>query len=265
MLIFLKLGGSLITNKDLPNTARQLVLNRIAGEISNALQHDKQIKLLIGHGSGSFGHVAGKKYGTRKGVHSKHQWNGFIKVWKAARDLNQIVLEELLKSGLNAISIPPSAFITTTNQELKTWNPQPIQAALDADLIPLVQGDVIFDDQLGGTILSTEEIFKLLAPQLKPERILIAGQDEGVWSDYPQCHQLISEIHTENYDELHPLIGGSSSTDVTGGMAEKVRSMISLVDTLPTTEVLIFSGAQAQNIFKTLSGTRIGTLIKKNR
>jgi len=54
MLIFLKLGGSLITNKDLPNTARQLVLNRIAGEISNALQHNKQIKLLIGHGSGSF-------------------------------------------------------------------------------------------------------------------------------------------------------------------------------------------------------------------
>jgi len=174
-------------------------------------------------------------------------------------------LEALLTSGLNAISIPPSAFITTTNQKLKTWNPQPVQAALDAGLIPLVQGDVIFDDQLGGTILSTEEIFTLLAPQLKPERILIAGQDEGVWSDYPQCHQLISEIHTENYDELHPLIGGSSSTDVTGGMAEKVRNMINLVDILPTTEVLIFSGAHAQNIFKTLSGARIGTLIRKNR
>ena len=263
MLIFLKLGGSLITDKNQPNTAQPQVLARIAEEISAAIQHNKHIKLLIGHGSGSFGHVAGKKYGTRKGVKSEEQWKGFVNVWKAARDLNQIVLESLLKSGLKTISMPPSAFLTTTNQTLQTWNPQPIQSALDAGLIPLVQGDVIFDDQIGGTILSTEEIFNFLAMQLKPQRILIAGQDEGVWSDYPQCNHLISEITTKNYEALRPLIGGSSSTDVTGGMTEKVRNMINLVDSLPSTEILVFSGSHAQNIFKTLSGDQIGTRIKQ--
>ncbi len=262
MLVFLKLGGSLITDKSKPNTAQTFVLARIAGEISAALKTNKEIKLLIGHGSGSFGHVAGEKYGTRKGVNSRDQWEGFVKVWKAARDLNQIVLETLLGSGLNTISIPPSAFLTTTNQTLKTWNPQPIQAALNAGLVPLVQGDVIFDDQLGGTILSTEEIFKFLALHLKPEKILIAGQDEGVWSDYPECSHLIPEIHAQNYPELRSQIGGSSSTDVTGGMAEKVRNMMELASLLPATKILIFSGLQEQNISRALSGDQIGTLIK---
>ena len=64
MLVFLKLGGSLITDKNKPNTAQALVLARIAGEISATLKNNKGIKLLIGHGSGSFGHVAGEKYGT---------------------------------------------------------------------------------------------------------------------------------------------------------------------------------------------------------
>ena len=60
------------------------------------------------------------------------------------------------------------------------------------------------------------------------KRILIAGQDEGVWSDYPECSHLIPEIHAQNYPELRSQIGGSSSTDVTGGMAEKVRNMMEL-------------------------------------
>ena len=264
MLIFLKLGGSLITVKNQPNTALPLALKRIAGEISAALRQNPKVKLLLGHGSGSFGHVAGKKYGTRNGVHSPQEWEGFVKVWKAARDLNQIVVESLLEAGLNTISIPPSAFITTAGQDLKTWNPQPIQSALEAGLIPLVQGDVIFDDLLGGTILSTEEVFKPLALYLKPDRVLVAGLEEGVWSDYPHCQHLISEIHNQNYSELHALIGGSSSIDVTGGMAKKVSDMVELVRALPSTEVLIFSGAQPENIFKALAGEQIGTLIKQN-
>ena len=52
MLIFLKLGGSLITNKNIPFSARKDTLRRLAAEISEALDTNPELKLLIGHGSG---------------------------------------------------------------------------------------------------------------------------------------------------------------------------------------------------------------------
>ena len=69
-LIFLKLGGSLLTDKTSEETLRPDVLDRLASEICQALALDRCIPLLLGHGSGSFGHVAAAKHGTRKGVSS---------------------------------------------------------------------------------------------------------------------------------------------------------------------------------------------------
>ena len=64
-LQFLKLGGSLITEKDLPRTPLLEVIERLVGEIASVLSGKVNLKLLLGHGSGSFGHVPAKEYGTR--------------------------------------------------------------------------------------------------------------------------------------------------------------------------------------------------------
>ena len=60
-LVFLKLGGSLITDKNTPRTARIEVLQRVGIEIKSALEQDSSLQILLGHGSGSFGHFSGKK------------------------------------------------------------------------------------------------------------------------------------------------------------------------------------------------------------
>jgi len=45
---------------------------------------------------------------------------------------------------------------------------QPFQAALDAGVVPVVHGDIAFDQELGGTVASTEEIFTFLAREMTP-------------------------------------------------------------------------------------------------
>jgi isopentenyl phosphate kinase len=55
-LVFLKLGGSLITDKNQAHTARLDVLERMAFEIAAARAQDQDLKIVLGHGSGSFGH-----------------------------------------------------------------------------------------------------------------------------------------------------------------------------------------------------------------
>ena len=87
-LVFLKLGGSLITDKHTPRSARREVINRIAQEITNALQTNPELQIVLGHGSGSFGHTSGKKHGTIDGVDSLEGWLGFAVVWHDASLLN---------------------------------------------------------------------------------------------------------------------------------------------------------------------------------
>lgn len=44
----------------------------------------------MGHGSGSFGHVAAAKHGTINGVSGPTQWKGFCDVSDAASRLNRL-------------------------------------------------------------------------------------------------------------------------------------------------------------------------------
>jgi len=67
-LVFLKLGGSLLTDKTQVEAVQEDALRRVAGEVSRACQDAPHLRLLLGHGSGSFGHVAARQHGTRAGV-----------------------------------------------------------------------------------------------------------------------------------------------------------------------------------------------------
>jgi isopentenyl phosphate kinase len=263
LLVFLKLGGSLITDKTSAHSARVDVIDRLAGEINASIAAHPDLRLVIGHGSGSFGHVPAKKYGTRGGVHSAAGWLGFAQVWREARSLNQLVIEALASAGLPVIAMPPSAGVTAMGGEIVRWDLEPLRAALSAGLIPVINGDTIFDQLRGGTILSTEELFLHLARQLHPRRILLAGIEDRVWADYPACQQGIAEITPANIDRIAPLLGSSAATDVTGGMRSKVETMLSLVRSLPTLEVLIFSGLQPDLVKKALAGSSPGTKISQ--
>ena len=156
---------------------------------------------------------------------------------------------------------------------IAAWDLQPIRAALDVGLLPVVYGDVAFDSVRGGTILSTEDLFVHLAAHLKPTRILLAGDEEGVLANYPADPQLIPEITPSTANQVWssvtrqsrggtPQAGASSApADVTGGMAGKVQAMLNLVNQLADCQVRIFSGLVPGNIQNALAGASLGTLL----
>lgn len=258
---FLKLGGSLITEKQTPHTLCPERLNRICAEISHFIDENPQEKLLIGHGSGSFGHVPASEYGTRSGVKSTQEWTGFHKVWQEARALNALVVDSLIANEVQAVSFAPSSTVTPSSSEIWSWNLEPVRASVRHGLIPVVYGDVVFDLALGGTILSTEELFAHLARKMEPTRILLAGLEAGVWADFPDKRHLIEKISPSTFAEQKKLIQGSASTDVTGGMISKVEQMLKLVTEIPGLQVVIFSGVPQGSVYDFLSGKPGGTLI----
>jgi isopentenyl phosphate kinase len=259
-MIFLKLGGSLITDKSRPETVRTDVLDRLAHEIADGMRADPKMQLLLGHGSGSFGHQAATRYGTHQGAASREDWLGFAEVWRVANRLNRLVIDALYVAGLPAVSFPPSASGIAGAGDLTDLATEPIERALAAGILPVVAGDVAFDRQRGSTIVSTERVFGYLAPHLRPTRLLFAGVDAGVYADFPANTRLYTVLTDAELADA--TVTGSAATDVTGGMADKVRQAMALVRLLPGLEVRIFSGEVPGMVVRALAGEPVGTLVR---
>jgi len=258
-LIFLKLGGSLITDKARAETALPDLIITLLSDLKQFMLENPDQKVLLGHGSGSFGHHAAAKYHTRDGVNNREEWHGFAEVWHSARKLNQIVLETGRQAGLDLIAFPPSASILLENKKVKSWNLEPLKMALQKDLIPLIYGDVVFDEKLGGTILSTEELFAHLAKELKPARILLAGKEAAVFADFPQNQSPIRQLDKDA--KLEATLQTSENQDVTGGMRAKVEEMQALCRAIPGTQIEIFHAEAKNDLHNALIGRHSGTII----
>ena len=260
-LVFLKWGGSLITDKNRPHTPRLEVLTRLAQETAAALAHNPGLRLVLGHGSGSFGHIPARRYGTRAGVGTPEQWRGFAEVWQEAAALDHLVLDALRAAGLPVLSFPASASLLARNGQVVRWELSPVRMALHAGLLPVIYGDVVFDEGRGGTIFSTEDLFAYLARQLSPSRLLLAGIEQGVWADYPARTRLVEEIAPASLLQGSAVLRGSESPDVTGGMVSKVTQMVALAEQVPGLQVVIFSASQPGILEQVLAGGKAGTII----
>ena len=274
-LVFLKLGGSLITDKTRPYSVRLDKLSALANEIHSALSEAPNLRLVLGHGSGSFGHFAVKEHlapyllpqNSANLAEKKEEgyWRGFAEVWYRATQLNRYVVEALHEASIPTMAIQPSASIVSKNGAIEHWELSPLESALEAGIVPVIYGDMVFDSVKGGAVLSTEVLMFYLAHRLKPKRILLAGIEAAVWADFPARQQRVEKVTPSSYKKLADKVGGSHGVDVTGGMKSKVEEMLSLVEQIPNLIVQIFSGEESGNIERTLNGAALGTIITSDK
>lgn len=259
MLVFIKLGGSLITDKRVESSFRHDVATRLATEIAAALQQKPDLRLVIGHGSGSFGHFAAKRFGTINGVHSDEEWRAFAHVATVASELNHLVAKTLDKAGVPVWRIQPSASAYSRDGDLVSVVAFPLKRAVERRLVPLVYGDVSLDETRGGTIISTERILSFLAGAMTPQRILLLGEVEGV---YDTTGRIIPQITPSNIAEVEEALGGSAGTDVTGGMETKVRDMLALTQRIRGLTIRVMDGTQPDLLRRVLlEETQPGTVL----
>ena len=263
MLQFVKFGGSLITDKGRAYTAQHETIGRLAEEVRQSLDAEPGLRLLLGHGSGSFGHWAAEPYGTQRGVSTPREWRGYAEVAAAAARLNRMVTDAFLEAGVPVLSVQPSASARCRDGELVSLDTRPIREALGHGLVPLVYGDVALDEVRGGTIASTEDFFVYLADDLRPDRILLLTRVPGVLDAHGE---VVPRITPESLPLLREMLSGSEAVDVTGGMADKVERMVELVARHPQTTVRILTGTEPGLLRRCLADGDVGagTLIRSD-
>ncbi len=267
MYTFIKFGGSVITDKSGQEAADLPVIARLAAELAAARTARPELELVLGHGSGSFGHLYAARYGVHKGLVSGADYVGFALTAGAALRLNRIVVDTLLAAGVPALALQPSASLWAERGHIMEWDTTHIGRALSHGLVPVIHGDVAFDSAQGTAIISTEALLAHLteATKLRPARIILVGE-EAVYTADPRrdpTAQRIPLITAANLTTvLHGAVG-SHAVDVTGGMRSKLELMWRLVQSIPSLEVHLI-GPASGNLATILAGRPLdsGTLIR---
>lgn len=260
-IALLKLGGSLITDKSKPLTARPRVIRRLAREIKAALSRRKNLQIILAHGSGSFGHVPATRYATAEGFKDDLGRMGACITHDVAAQINRIVVKELLGVGLPAVSVPPSTIFTGFAGKPSGKFLEPVLILLKNRIIPVLYGDVIWDRKQGSAVFSGETSLKIVAEELvkigwKVDRDIQCGVEDGVRG---KNGRVIPRITEKNFPRLRKYLSSSASTDVTGGMLHKVKESLALARLGVRT--LITGGARGR-LQRALTGNDVaGTLI----
>ncbi|OVE84239.1 isopentenyl phosphate kinase [Natronolimnobius baerhuensis] len=222
-MIVLKLGGSAITDKDRPETLDGAALEEAAAAI--AVTHaakERDEGLVIVHGGGSFGHHNASEHGVTT-TEGSHDTAAVFDIHGAMTTLNQFVLTRLAEHDVPAVPVHPfSAAHRDTDGDLTLPTGQ-VETLLEEGFVPVLHGDLVAHAGAGVTVVSGDELVTALATALEADRVGLCSTVPGVLDDDDAVIEQITA-----FDDVASVLGESESTDVTGGMAAKVQTLLEL-------------------------------------
>jgi isopentenyl phosphate kinase len=217
MTTVLKLGGSLVTDKERAETLDGEALDAAADAIAAT---DDELALV--HGAGSFGHHYAEKHGVSV-TEGTADAGAALEIHGSMTTLNRFVLSRLHDRDVPALPVHPlSAGARAADATLDMPIPA-VQRMVGEGFVPVSHGDVITHEGRGTTIISGDEVVVRFAEGLDADRVGLCSTVDGV---YDADGAVIDCI--DDFEAVAEALGGSNATDVTGGMAGKVRTLLAL-------------------------------------
>ncbi|MBU3897214.1 MAG: isopentenyl phosphate kinase family protein [Nanoarchaeota archaeon] len=258
-LIIIKLGGSIITDKksEIPKVD-YANLEKFSAEIAKGY-NPKEMRLILVHGAGSYGHSIAKRTGLHLGIVKDEQLVDFAEVQRLQNELNCIATQHLIKHGLPAIPCQASSFIILNAGRIVKGDITAIENLVNIGMIPVLYGVPAYDEKQKCAVLSGDQIAPYLAKKLNAEKIIHITNVNGIYDKDPNKFndaKHITEINSQNFEEVKKALTGSLDTDVSGGMLTKVSELMNI-----GVKSQIISGLISENIVNAMKGNNVGTII----
>jgi isopentenyl phosphate kinase len=254
--LILKIGGSVITDKERPLTIDRESIEAIAQEISEAYREGLR-KIVLIHGGGSYGHYVVRNLISSRGEIDE---DGFSEVTWWMGELNRELVMRLRGRGLPAVSISTHSIFYERSDGSLGYHLEPIVMMIERELIPVLYGDAIVSGKTRYSILSGDTIAWRLSLELGCKRVLFATNVDGVFDRDPSKPgaRLLKELRISS--DIVSLDDSSSKYDVTGGMRKKILE--GLEPLRRGVRALIFNGRKKGNIYRALKGYEdVGTVV----
>ena len=217
MTTVLKLGGSVITHKGERESIDEDALDRAAAAVAAAPED-----LVVVHGGGSFGHPVADAHGISPSEGTQDA-AAALDVHDTMALLSDAVVARIQNHGGAALPVHPlSAAVRDETGDLALGT-APVEAMLAEGFLPVLHGDVVVQTGVGVTIVSGDELVVALAEALSADRVGLCSAVPGVLDGRGDVVPRI-----DDFQAVADALGGSDATDVTGGMAAKVRALLAL-------------------------------------
>jgi len=259
-IILLKLGGSLLTEKNKPLSIRKKIIKNTVQQIIDANE-----KIILIHGGGSFGHPIAKKYKISQGIDRaiSNQILGLTETHNAMADLNSYLVNQFLERNYPILSIQPSSIYLKDSKNFKDNSIEVIETALDLNILPILYGDIILDKRGSFSIISGDQIIFKLCKNLQKYRVskvIFAIETDGIFIKVQNPTglkiELAKKIHSPELDNLD-LADLGQKIDVTGGIKGKVSSIKKISELgIP---VQLVNGLKERYVYKTLKNIEINS------
>ena len=245
-MILIKLGGSIITNKEKPLSARRKAIDSILNQIKRIRE-----PMILVHGGGSYGHYWSVKYDMHTKP-AKYDMRGVSIVKNSMIDLNKIILNSAVKNRINAYCLPPTDFMNG-NKPIKN-KILTINEIAKSGLTPITYGDALWFGKKKSYILSGDIIMTVIGKILKPRLSIFVLDVDGVYSN-TKSKKLIRDFKKEK-----PIIS-KNKIDVTGGMTRKITEATNMSKS--GLKVFFVNGNKPKRILDAVSGKKFeGTIFR---
>lgn len=256
--IVIKFGGGLITDKSTMCTPNYAVIDSLVDVVANCLDDD--LRVIVVHGAGSFGHLRAKHWKLNQGYlpdydfapqdDCQSQEEAVSIVRKEMLTLNQIVLDAFAKRGISTHKLPPHEWARNTGSN---FNGNITQLFNNNNSVEITFGDVVDCDEGSFGILSGDDLVVRICqdiPNVKRLIFAVKGVD-GILKRPPEVAD-----HNDLIEQWSPSIeyGGvhNSEIDVTGGIGLKAIRGSQVAAS--GVEVFIINGEQPQRLLDACKG-----------
>jgi isopentenyl phosphate kinase len=217
MTTVLKLGGSVVTDKAREGALDEEGLAAAADAVANGPGD-----LVLVHGGGSFAHPRADAHGVTD-TDGTYDAAAVTDIHAAMTALSDAVVGALQEREVPALPVDTLAVASRDAAGELTLPAEPVERMLGEGFLPVVHADPIVQEGAGATILSGDEIVVSLARSLGADRVGLCSEVPGVLDG---DGEVIDRI--DAWADAAPALGESDATDVTGGMAAKVRTLLEL-------------------------------------
>ena len=187
-------------------------------------------------------------------MHTPKQAYGFCAVRNSCAKLSAAVMAQLLDAGVPAVLLPTGALAVQKNKRISSFNMAPIKHALKLGLVPVLRGDLVFDEALGASVCSGDQVVSYLCSKLKVARAVFATDVDGVFLEDPKKNRnakMFRQIRIRDLHFMRDSIGGSKATDVTGGMRGKLAELSGI-----NCPIFVANASEPERITNLLLGKR---------
>lgn len=264
--LILKIGGSVLTKKNAQKPSiRKKLLQEIVKNIKTLLIGEPNLRIILIHGAGSGGHTIAHAYKLSDGVYNDpYKRIGALKVRRANQILNEKVFSTFIDYDIPVIPLHSGSLIATKKGNIVYFSHTIIDLCFENKSIPLLYGEMVFDEESGMSVCSGDLIAFYLAQKYNASRVLFASDVEGIYSEDPFKNKNASLIKNSSLKDLIKnkkiTLSGSHNVDVTGGIYNKIQSLKNNLSP-SLQDVIIFNGLRPENFLSITKKNPPGTKI----